>query len=202
MPHSLARRKLASVAAHLNARSPHAGRVPTLVLMTDDLRLATPLAAARLLPKGAMVIVRSRDAVKRAEWAIALSALARSRRLLVLIANDAALAARCGAGGLHLSESNARQAVHWRALRPHWFITVAAHSLRAATLVKFGDAVILSPIFATDSHLGRAGLTPVRANMIAHDAALPVYALGGITASNATLLHGFSGIAAIGALAP
>jgi thiamine monophosphate synthase len=29
---------------------------------------------------------------------------------------------------------------------------------------------------------------------------IPVYALGGVTSRNARLLHGFSGIAAIGAL--
>jgi thiamine-phosphate pyrophosphorylase len=173
-----------------------------LVLMTDDERLTDPLAAARLLPKGAMVIVRSRDAVKRSEWAFALTALARSRGLLVLIANDAKLASRCGADGLHLSESNARQAPHWSALRPHWFITVAAHSLRAATLSRCSDAVLLSPIFATASHPGRAGMMPARASIIAHYVAVPVYALGGLTARNAVLLHGFSGIAAIGALAP
>ena len=88
-----------------------------LVLMTDDERLFDPLAAARLLPKGAMVIVRSHDPAKRARWAYAMVALARSHGLLVLIANDAELASRCGADGLHLSEANAHQAVRWSALR-------------------------------------------------------------------------------------
>jgi thiamine monophosphate synthase len=31
---------------------------------------------------------------------------------------------------------------------------------------------------------------------------IPVYALGGVTAQNASLLQGFAGIAAIGALLP
>jgi thiamine-phosphate pyrophosphorylase len=173
-----------------------------LVLMTDDARLPDPLAAARLLPKGAMVIVRSADPAKRAQWACAMVAVARSRGLLVLIANDAALASRCGADGLHLSESNAHQAAHWSALRPRWFISAAAHSLRAAMLCKFVDAILLSPVFATASHTDRGALSPVRANTIAHDLAVPIYALGGVTARNASLLHGFAGIAAIGALLP
>jgi thiamine-phosphate pyrophosphorylase len=74
--------------------------------------------------------------------------------------------------------------------------------LRAAALCKFVDAIFLSPVFTTESHPGRGALTPARSNAIAQDIAVPVYALGGITGRNAPLLHGFAGIAAIGALAP
>ncbi len=65
------------------------------------------------------------------------------------------------------------------------------------------DAVILSPVFATQSHPGGKTLTAIRANLIAEAMRKPVYALGGIDAQNARLLskHAFSGIAAIGALA-
>jgi thiamine-phosphate pyrophosphorylase len=173
-----------------------------LVLMTDDARLSDPLAAARLLPKGSMVIVRSRDCKQRAEWAHAMMALSRSSDLLVLVSNDAGLASRCGADGLHLSEETAHLAAHWSALRPRWFISAAAHSLRSAMLRSFVHAIFLSPVFATDSHAGRSPLTAVRANAMARGSTVPVYALGGVTARNAVLLHGFAGIAAIGALAP
>ncbi len=172
MPNGLARRKLASRAAHLNARSPHAGRVPSLVLMTDDDRMADPLAAARLLPRGAMVVVRSRDAARRMKLAFSLMAIARMRALIVLIANDARLAQH----------------------------SAAAHDVRAATTCKSVDALFLSPIFPTLSHPQTNALTPVRANRMAQALRLPVYALGGVTFRNAGLLHGFSGIAAISAL--
>jgi thiamine-phosphate pyrophosphorylase len=200
LPYGFAQRKLASSAAHLNARSPHAGRVPSLVLLTDDDRLADPLAAARALPRGAMVVVRSRDAARRMTLAEKMMAIANTRALVVLIANDARLAEQCGADGLHLSEAQAHLAAHWRALRPRWFITAAAHDLRGAPRDKSVDALLLSPVFATRSHPGAAALTPVRANRIASALRVPVYALGGVTARNARLLHGFSGIAAIGAL--
>ena len=173
-----------------------------LVLMTDDERLADPIAAARLLPKGTMIIVRSRDCDRRKAWANALVALGRTRQHIVLIANDADLAMHCGADGLHLAEANACQAVHWRALRPQWFISVAAHSARVGRLAEFLDAVLLSPVFPTASHPGTSALLPVRANKMAAAFNTPVYALGGVTACNAVLLHGFSGIAAIGGLAP
>lgn len=173
-----------------------------LALMTDDDRLPDPLAAAKRLPKGAMVVVRARDDDKRNALAHALVAVARSHDLLVLIANDAALATRCGADGLHLSEAKARQAVHWRAKRPRWFISISAHSLQSAMSAKHVDAIFLAPVFPTRSHRGGPALTPVRANRMAATMRVPVYALGGVTAQNAVLLRDFAGIAAVGALAP
>ena len=63
------------------------------------------------------------------------------------------------------------------------------------------DAVFLSPIFTTTSHRGAKPLTPVRAAMIAAQAQVPVYALGGVTVRNGVLLApSFSGIAAITSL--
>ena len=200
MPHSLARRRLASRAAHLNAHSPHFGRVPFLALMLDDDRLPDPLAAVRGLPRGALVVVRSRETERRSRLAHAIVAIARSRGLIVLIANDAQLASRSGADGLHLSEANAHCAGHWRALRPHWFLSAAVHGLRAASSTTSLDAVFLAPVFPTQSHAKAVALTPVRANRMARAFAIPVYALGGVTAQNAPLLHGFAGVAAIGAL--
>lgn len=202
MPNSLARRRLASAAAHLNARSPFFGRVPFLALMIDDDRVADPLQAARILPRGALVVVRSRDDERRCRLAHAIVAVAHSRGLIVLIANDAPLVSRSGADGLHLSEANAHLAAHWRALRPRWFLSVAAHGLRHASARPFLDAVFLSPVFPTHSHAEASAHRPVRANRMARALRIPVYALGGVTAQNAPLLHGFAGVAAIGALLP
>lgn len=199
MASSLSRRKLASAAARLNARHQVAGLLPPLALLTDDERLSDPLAAARALPRGSMVVVRARDATRREALAQALLALARTRGLTILVAEDAAMATRVGADGLHLPERRAREAAHWRARHPAWIITAAAHALGA---VPPGlDAVFLSAVFATASHPGRMALSAVRANAMARAMMLPVYALGGIDARNAALLHGFAGIAAIGALA-
>ncbi len=122
------------------------------------------------------------------------------RDLFVLIADDPALAALLGADGLHLPESKAREAAHWRARHPRWIISAAAHSLRAMHAAV--DLIVLSAVFPTRSHPGRAALGAVRANTLAHASHIPVYALGGIDAQNASLLNGFAGIAAVGALAP
>jgi thiamine-phosphate pyrophosphorylase len=144
-----------------------------------------------------MVIVRSRDDARRAELTADMLQLARKRDLVVLVADDARLAAL--AGGLHLPEARVWESVHWRALHPRWRITAAMHGLR---LVPAGlDAVFLSPVFPTRSHPGRSALSAMRANAIAGAMTVPVYALGGVDARNAVLLRGFAGIGAIGALA-
>jgi len=166
-----------------------------LVLMTDDEWLPDPLAAAHRLPKGSVVIVRARNAERR-------HALAESLRTktsgLILLASDDPILADC-LHGLHLPERRAREAAHWRAVRPSWLITVAAHSAQSL-YIAYADAALLSPIFATRSHPKAWPLTAPRARLIVRQALLPVLALGGVTAHNAPLLKGFAGIAAIGAL--
>lgn len=166
-----------------------------LVLMTDD-RKADWAAAAARLPRGSLVVVRSRDAHRRAALAEALLGIAP-----LLIADDPALALEIGAAGLHLPQARMKDAHHWRRRRPDWIITSSAHSLSALMHAHALDAVFLSPVFATASHADAKPLNPARAALIAAAAPVPVYALGGVTARNALLLaNAFSGIAAIGSL--
>jgi thiamine-phosphate pyrophosphorylase len=192
MPDALSRAKLARAARSLNAG--------VLALMTDDERLPDARAAARALPPASLVIVRARDAKKRVDHALALRAIAREHGLILLIADDTALARAIGAHGVHLPEARSHQAAHVRAQNPGFLITASAHSLRAVLSASHVDAVLLSPVFATESHRGAAALTPARARLIARGVKIPVFALGGITAQNASLLFGFSGLAGIGAL--
>jgi thiamine-phosphate pyrophosphorylase len=200
---AFARAKLARLAAALNAGAECVGALPPLVLMTDDDRLTDPLAAAQALPHGSLVVLRAREMQRRRKWADALAPIARRRGLVVLVADDPVLADR--ADGAHFPESKAGAIAYWRARRPSWLITASAHSLAACVrAARFGaDAVFLSPVFATASHVGRTALAPIRLRAIARQVPLPIYALGGIDAANAQRLSGaaLSGIAAIGALA-
>ena len=189
-----ARAALARAAEKLAAAA--GSPLPPLILMTDDERLADPLAAARALPRGSLVIVRSRDAQRRRDLAHALREIARTRGLFLSIAGDVALARSVGADGVHLPERRIGDGAGLSG----FLVTAAAHSLAAVRRAGAIDALILSPIFATASHPERPALGAVRANRIAAEAPVPVYALGGITAANAGLLRGFWGIAAIGAL--
>jgi thiamine-phosphate pyrophosphorylase len=191
MADALSRNRLARAAARLNARLP-------LVLMSDDSH--DVLAAAKALTTPALIILRARDAKRRT--ALAQKLITLPHRLL--IADDARLAAACGAAGLHLPEARAREAPHWRARHPGWIVTTVAHSLGG--LLRAGvfgaDAVFLSPVFSTASHPQRIALGAVRAALMAAQIRVPVYALGGIDARNAgLLLHTrFQGLAAISAL--
>jgi thiamine-phosphate pyrophosphorylase len=171
--------------------------------MTDDERLPDPSAAARALPRGSLIVLRARTKKRRAELAAALAGIARARGLFLLIADDPELAR--AADGVHFPEAQAGKLAYWRARQPRWFLTASAHSLQAVQrAASFGaDAVFLSPVFATKSHLDRAALTPIRFRLIAQLSRVPIYALGGIDARNALHLAGarLAGIAAIGALA-
>ena len=171
-----------------------------LVLMTDDERLPDPLAAARLLPKGAMVIVRSRRCRRSVPDWLTRCWLWRARAACsCLIANDAA-------AGLALWRRRTAPVRSERA--PGGALARAAPALvhlrrRALACAppcccKFVDAIFsvagLSPTALASR--ARAALTPLSgANAIAHAISpCPVYALGGVTARNARLLHGFAGI--------
>jgi thiamine-phosphate pyrophosphorylase len=193
MSNALSRAKLARAARSLNAG--------VLALMTDDARLPDARKAAGLLPPASLVIVRAKDAEQRAERAQALISVARKRGLILLIADDPGLARRLGAHGVHLPEVRAHRAAHLKARNPRWLITASAHSLRAALLASYADAILLSPVFPTKSHRNAPALTAARARAIARQVKTPLFALGGITAQNAILLSGLSGLAAIGALA-
>ena len=174
--------------------------------MTDDERLPDPLSAAMVLPQGNMVIVRARGDAQRAKLAAELLAIAQARNLKLLVAGDAGLAQSIEAHGVHFPEARMTEAAEWRARRPHWTITVAAHSLRAlaAAHCAKADAALLSPVFATASHANAAAIGVARAQLIVRQSPLPVYALGGIDARTARSLTGsaFAGIAAIGSLTP
>jgi thiamine-phosphate pyrophosphorylase len=154
--------------------------------MTDEKRLSDPLQAALQLPAGTAIILRQTDAKIRASLARALAKISHQRRLILLIAGDAALAARIRAHGLHLPDIRAREAAHWRALHPSWLITVAAHSAHGLAVAGLSraDAALLAPAFTTLSHKERPPLGVPRFRLMAARAAVPVYALGGINAAN------------------
>ena len=196
MSDSSSRRIIARIAARLARRS----GLPPMILFTDDDRLTDPLAAAKALPRGSVVIVRARQPARRHTLAMALREVARAHGLFLLIAGDVALALKLGADGVHLSERRIGEAAALRA-RHGLVVTAAAHSLAAVRRAGWVDALILSAVLPTASHPERAALGVVRANLMARQMPKPVYALGGVTAKNAGRLAGFCGIAAIGALA-
>lgn len=167
--------------------------MPRLWLMTDErIGEAALLAAAARLPRGAGGIVfrhYQTDAAARRALFEALRAIARRRRLVLLLAGDARTAAGWRADGWHGrgGRGTVRPMLH----------SAPAHDAREMIAAQRGaaDILFLSPLFATRSHPGAANLGRVRFAALARRASAPVMALGGVTRAHR---HGLRGMGADG----
>lgn len=170
------------------------------------MRVPDPEAVAERLPAGAGIVYRPFDAADAVERGLRLSAIARARGLLLLAGADPALAEAIGAGGVHLPQRLAEGAAGLCRDHPGWRITAAAHdapALRAAQMAGV-EAVVVSPVFPSNSPSAGAPLGVEGLAAIVADAALPVYALGGINTKTADALvgagvYGLAGIEGFGA---
>jgi thiamine-phosphate pyrophosphorylase len=181
-------------------------RLPKLWLFTDARRLPDPRLAAARLPRGlAGVVLRHDGEPGREALGRDLARICRARRLALVVAGDARLAAALGAG-VHLRSGRWPCRVRPAFMcRGHVLITSSAHGpadLRRATRAGAGIA-FLSPAFVTASHPGGAALGPTRWLRMARSARLPVAALGGIDGASIRRLPATvcKAIGAIGALA-
>lgn len=169
------------------------------------MRTPDPAAVARTLPAGSAVVFRAFGGPDAEAQAVKLLAIARQRRLRLLIGADWGLARRVGAHGVHLPERLAHRAGAMKTGQPHWTVTAAAHSLRAAraALAAGADAAVVSVAFASNSPSAGRPLGPVRLARLVRAAGGPVYALGGINNETARRLKdaGLVGLAAVEGLA-
>ena len=193
---------MASRAARVRGAS--ASSLPTLWALTDPQRTPDPLALARRLPAGSGLIFRHFGAADRENVAHALADICRERGLVFLIGNDAELAARSGADGVHWPERSLAEAAARRGRGDVSLFTSAAHSGRALhRAAQAGiDAALLSPVFPSASPSAGRPLGLFPAARLAQHTRIPVFALGGINSRTARRLEtlGFAGIACIGAL--
>jgi thiamine-phosphate pyrophosphorylase len=172
---------------------------PVLWLFTDAQRLPDPRGAASRLPRGlGGVVLRHDGHPDRISLAHDLARICRARRLGLVVAGDARLAAALHAG-VHL------RAGTWPGpLRPHGLVTSSAHNaleLRRARRAG-AELAFLSPVFPTASHQGAAGLGATNWTRLARIARMRVAALGGVDAGTIRRLPtrfcaGMGGIAAL-----
>lgn len=184
--------------------SPQGGSpvLPPLLFFTDPERTPRPWVTAAHLPAGAAVVYRHFGGPEAGATARRLRAVTAGRGVRLLIGLDADLADAIDADGVHLPERARMMAPDLRSRRPEWLITAAVHCGPAADAPATPglDALVLSPAFSTNSPsprrpaMGPEGLTEAAAR-----AKLPVYALGGIDASNVRQLTatGVCGIAGV-----
>jgi thiamine-phosphate pyrophosphorylase len=109
-----------------------------------------------------------------------LAARLRRRGHLVALAGTAAEAWRWGADGAYGSPERLAKG-------PAMLRLITAHSLRELGRANRtrADAVLLSPVFATNTHPGAKGLGSTRFLLLAARSRVPVIALGGMNAARA-----------------
>ena len=174
-------------------------RLPTLLAFTDPHRSGDLAALAASLPRGAGLVYRAFGAADRLDIAWKLRRITWRRGVALIIGADIALARSVHADGIHLPERNAGQT---RRLRGFALLTVAAHSSRALRrgLALRADAVVLSPVLASDSPSAGAPLGVLRTAGLVRGAKGAVYGLGGIDGKSAARVAatGVAGLAGVG----
>lgn len=181
--------------------SPEGRGAPPLIFVTDPLRTPEPWRIVEGLPAGAGVILRLFGAPDALQTARRVRAAATTAGVIFLMGLDADLAEAVGADGVHLPERALDQAPDLRARRPEWRLSGAVHGLGAVRRAEAAgvDFALASPVFkpggaSRGEPLGPAGLAALVAAT-----ALPLVALGGVTAANVHELArtGARGIAAV-----
>lgn len=174
----------------------HRKKLPMIWLMTDErVGEAALLAAVARLPRGKAGIVfrhyRTPKAERRALFG-RVAAIARRRRLVLMLGGTAQLAQAWGANGWHGRDGG-------RAGRP-MLHSAPVHDAREAGIA--ADFIFLSPLFPTRSHPGGRTLGRVRFAALARQVAGPVIALGGVRREHRGMLRGIgaAGWAAIDGL--
>ncbi|SDC34214.1 thiamine-phosphate pyrophosphorylase [Sphingomonas sp. YR710] len=170
-------------------RSPRS--FPSIWLMTDERQGEGLWASLPRLPKGAGIIFRHHATCEpeRSVLFVRLRAQARRRGLMLLVAG---IDTRLRADGTHHRRSG-----------PPRFGTASAHDIKELRAAERSGAaaILISPIFPTRSHPGKAPLGLMRLARLCRATAKPVIALGGMTKHRArqTARIGAYGWAAIDA---
>ena len=112
--------------------------------------------------------------------------------LKLLISSDVKMAREINADGIHLPEHMIydQSKINWKNFKTwkskfKWIVTAAAHDKKALykAFINNVDAALLSPIFATKSHISKKKLGVTKLVKWVHEMKIPVYALGGINLS-------------------
>lgn len=180
----------------MHARQP----LPRLWLMTDERMGDALIAAIQALPRGSGVVFRhyATPKVERRALFNRVRQIARARRLTLVLAGSIREAIAWRADGAHGRTAH-------RSSRRGFMLTAPAHDARELQAARFVDAVFISPLFATRSHIGGKALGRLRFHALARIARPKVIALGGMNATRAKKLrniHGWAGIDSLTGIRP
>ena len=150
--------------------------LPRLWLVSDARNDAVLETALRRLPRESGFIFRHYHLTpeERRRRFRRLSRIARGQGHVVVLAGPAIQAKAWKADGRYSGAGGRRAAGAFHLATAHTLAELGAAQSRGA------DAVLLSPVFPTRSHPGRAALGPLRFRLLAARARVPVIALGGL----------------------
>ncbi len=198
---------VSELAIRLNRRHVKKGKFPPLLLMTDTERLPDPSRIIPKLPSGSGVIVRHFSRSSKIELVRKIKKLCLKHKVKLLVSDDVSLALSQGLDGVHLSEKALRKVAGCGRLvrpKPDFFVSAACHSQLALCQAERAqiDAVLISPVFETDSHPHARSKKPWSFQNLTRNTSLKPYALGGLNGKTAqrlchTRVCGFAGISGL-----
>ncbi len=185
-----------------NGRVLHALNLPQVYAVTHARKYGVSAFIPRLVAalEAGVRLVQVREpwmtSEQLAQFARRVTELARRYQARVLVNGDVAAALRAGADGVHLQ---AEQLMRLSAPPAIGFWAASCHrpeELSQAARLR-ANFVVVSQVLPTASHPGRAGLGWERFAAMAHNCAIPVYALGGMRMDllEPAMRHGAHGIA-------
>lgn len=163
--------------------------LPRLWLVTDERQGDALWAALRTLPPGSGVIFRhySLDGAERQAMFARIRAIARRRRLMLLLSGTERQARKWQADGYYAAPGqHSADEFTW---------AVPVHDLREIRRAERAgaDLLLLSPLFPTRSHPASLPLGRARFSALARATRLPVIALGGVQARHAPIIAAIGG---------
>jgi thiamine-phosphate pyrophosphorylase len=198
---------LAEVARRLNRLNAKGQRFPSLFLMTDTKRLPDPSSVIVKLPKGSAVIIRHETRQGKINLIHKIKELCRKHQVKLLVSDDIRLCLAHRLDGVHLSQKKlllTASCGYFIKAKPQLIITSACHSLTALKAAEKSkiDGVLISPVFATDSHPNAKTLGLWGFQNLTKQIPLKCYGLGGINKKTAQRLQNSKacGLAAINGL--
>jgi 8-oxo-dGTP diphosphatase len=172
-----------------NAPILRALRLPPVYGITNTAELGVPefMRGLERALTGGLRLVQVREKQMRGkelrDFAAKVTALSHARGARVMVNADAELAREAGADGVHLTSAQLRELGQRPALD-----LVGASCHDAEELERAGalgaDLAVLGPVKPTPSHPGAPGIGWERFAELVRDCPLPVYALGGLRASD------------------